>query len=379
MRRQTNPVFQVCCLLLFCVMAGTTVPAQRNYESRDELPMNGRADDREARFRWEGVIDGTTLIRINRRQVEYDYPSGLPVQRQRYGFTDPLPFARVEVRLNTVEGRGEIRLIEQPREDNNFTTVVRIEDRDRGTSNYAFELRWEKPRNKGGTWNGEGDTFIWTGRVDGEAIIRVRGTSTRIETISGGGVAEERYRFSTHRGLPDQPLQLSLVESSGRGEIVLLEQPERRNDFTAAVRIRDPQGGTGKYSFTLNWLPSRYQPRPRDRNWGGRGSDPNADSSDQPFGLGLKWTGRVDGRELLRIRLDQLDIEHQNGVPITGLNYRFSKSLPAAARNVSIRKIKGRGKVTLIEQPSRSNNFTATILIDDSDGGSSQYEIEVSW
>ncbi|HZS09724.1 MAG TPA: hypothetical protein VFD58_33165 [Blastocatellia bacterium] len=362
MRNRQLSVVQACGALLLFV-AGLVAPAQAQ-----------RTDDRDerlARFRWEGVVDGTTLIRVSRRRVDYEYSTGLPVQRQNYDFTDPLPSTRVEVRLNVIEGRGDIRLIQQPREDNNYVAIVRIDDRDRGTGNYSFELLWERPLNNDGRRDRDEERFEWRGRVDGESIIRVRSGSTRIENIRGNGVSDEQYHFSNRSGLPDQRVQVSLVETSGRGEIVLLEQPDRRNDFTASVRIRDYRGGTGRYSFTLTWQQPRYRPPDRER--------PGPGDSNQPFGVGLQWSGRVDGTDLLRIRGDQLSVDHQAGVPVTGADYRLLKPLPYSQRDVTVRKIRGRGRVTVIEQPSRANNFTATILIEDKDGGSGQYEIEVSW
>lgn len=351
--------------LLLCLLSVTAFAQRETYGDY-------RDDNRQARFRWEGVVDGTTFIRISRRQVDYEYRSGSPVQRQRYDFSDPLPFQRVDVRLNVIEGRGEVTLLEQPRSENNFTALVRIDDNDRGTGVYAFELLWERPRTGG--WNRGRDTeiFEWSGRVDGESVIRVRGGDVRIDHVSGNGVTDNTQRFS--KAMPLQPFQVSLVETSGRGEIRLIEQPSRQNDFTTSVRIRDPQGGTSRYSFTLAWQTPRQRPdydRPRN-DYPGRGDN-------QPFGVGLVWSGRVDGADLLRIRGSQIYIEHQAGVPIIGADYRFSKALPNAPRTVSVRKLKGRGRVTVIEQPNQYNNFTATIRIEDKDGGSSQYEIEVSW
>lgn len=366
MRLTMKILTRTVCALLLSVLSLSAAQA------RSEISAQDYGSDRQmSRFRWEGVVDGATVIRISRRQVDYEYRSGLPVQRQRYDFTDALPFTRTEVRLNVIEGRGDVRLIEQPRSENNYTAAVLIEDRDRGNSTYAFELLWERPRNSGGRRRDD-EAFEWRGRVDGESIIRVRGGSVRVENISGSGVSDDDYRFTV--AMPLQPFQVSLVETSGRGEIVLIEQPSRRNDYTVAIRIRDSQGGAGRYAFTLTWQPPRYQPPSApDRSRG------NPRYDDQPVGVGLVWSGRVDGTDLLRISASQLFIEHQNGVPIVGADYRFLKPLPFAPRTVSVRKLRGRGKVTVIEQPSSANNFTATIRIEDKDGGSAQYEIEVSW
>jgi hypothetical protein len=85
-----------------------------------------------SRFRWEGIVDGTTFIYIQGRQVRVETRSGLPVQRQRYNFTDPLPRASVQLGLEVFNGRGRVRLTEEPRSSNGFTAVVRIEDNSGG-------------------------------------------------------------------------------------------------------------------------------------------------------------------------------------------------------------------------------------------------------
>src|SRR5206468_2869577 len=65
--RQLSVIQGFCALLLFVAGLIAPVQAQRTAEDRDE---------RLARFSWEGVIDGTTLIRISRRRVDYEYSNG---------------------------------------------------------------------------------------------------------------------------------------------------------------------------------------------------------------------------------------------------------------------------------------------------------------
>jgi hypothetical protein len=362
MRREGVKVLRLRSLLFLPLLA---FPIQAQ-SFRPQFPQQ----ERIARFRWEGVVDGTSVIRIRRRQVSVEHLSGLPVQRQRYDFTDPLPSSRVEVELEVIEGRGRVRLVEQPRANNDYVAAVRIEDPDRGQGRYAFELRWQDR-----DWRGDDDwprprprdveSFAWRGRVDDESIIRVRGEQVWVENLSGYGVSGERYRFSSP--LPMRPLQVNLVDAEGRGEVVIIEQPGRDNDYTAAVRIRDRQSGASAYAFTLTWTRRGWQDRPRDPDDRGGAR------------RGLRWSGRVDGRDLLRLRGDQLWVEHQAGLPIAGADYRFLSPLPAERRTVTVSKLRGRGTVRVLEQPARHNDFTATILIEDRDGGSDQYEIEVVW
>jgi hypothetical protein len=341
-----------------------------------------RSDQGIASFRWEGEVDGTSFIRIRGREVRSQSQSGLPVQNQQFDFTDPLPNAPVQLVLAEVEGRGRVYLIQQPRPENNYTAVVRIDDSKGGKSPYSFVLRWYDVtrRDRDGSSDDRSEEVSWSGRVDGETIIRFVGNQVRYENLNGRGVSRDRYRFSSP--LPSRSVSVSLVGTEGRGELTLVEQPSRDNNHSAAVRIRDDKGGGGTYAFTLTWN------EPRNRDFGrGPGRDFDRDRGDrgQDFNPGfqgrggLRWTGRVDGRDVLYINGNSLRVEHQAGQPVREENYRFLQSLPSDRRNVVVRKLNGRGNVTVIQQPSRDNGYTAAILIDDRDGGSDRYEIEVGW
>jgi hypothetical protein len=235
-----------------------------------------------SRFAWSGEVDGTTYVRIQRNRAYAENVNGLPVQRQRYDFSDPLPRASVNLDLNVLNGRGRVRIVETPRQYNDYTAVVRIDDNDGGSDNYRFELRWptyndrtrdddyRDPVGRGGA--------VWSGAVDGEVIVRFRGNNAWVENLSGQGSWNERYRFNAPLQSGVQFVNLNNVR--GRGEIVVIEQPSRRNNFTACVLIRDRQSGASFYSFNLNWERSRYRGSDdndydddRDRNDRGRDRD----------------------------------------------------------------------------------------------------------
>jgi hypothetical protein len=362
----TRILFRVPISLLLLSLIGSSIFARSSGVQR---PGNGIAS-----FRWEGEVDGTCFIRIRGRQVQSRSESGLPVQNQQFDFTDPLPNAPVQVALAEVQGRGRVNLVQQPRPENNYTAVVRIDDSKGGQSLYSFVLRWYDVtrRDRAVTSEDRSEEVSWSGRVDGESIIRFRGDQVRYENLTGQGVSRERYRFSSP--LPARSVSVSLVGTEGRGEITLVEQPSRGNDHSAAVRIRDDKGGGGSYAFTLTWNEPRNRDFGRDR--GDRGQDFNPGF--QVRG-GLRWTGRVDGRDILYLNGNSLRVEHQAGQPVREENYRFLQSLPSDRRIVVVRKLNGRGNVTVIQQPSRENGYTAAILIDDRDGGSDRYDIEVGW
>ncbi|HMV52016.1 MAG TPA: hypothetical protein PLD20_15230 [Blastocatellia bacterium] len=339
-----------------------------NAQWGNQYPNNG-----VSRFRWEGVVDGTSTVRIRGRQVNVETYSGLPVQRQQYNFSDPLPRTALNVELVVLDGRDRIRLIDEPRAGNDYTAVVRIDDRSGGRDLYRFELRWNdrNQQDNGGGWNGgsqrNSDYVTWRGRVDGESIIRVYGNQVREETIYGGGVFNTRHQFSAP--LPNRQVNVNLLNTEGRGQIVIVEQPSRYNNYTATVRITDRQGGSSNYGFTLAWEKQNYRDVDHDR-W--------IEPRDR-FGRGVSWQGRVDGRDLIYIRGNQLWVDHRDGQAIRETDFRFFRPLPNRQTSVTVRKISGRGSVRLLEQPSPYNNYTAVIQIEDRDGGSDRYQLEIDW
>ena len=93
--------------------------------------------------------------------------------------------------------------------------------------------------------------LAWAGRVDGVTIIRIHRRDVSTQVVNGKGVQNERY-FVTgalRRGV----YHVRLVGVAGRGFVHLVRQPGPYNDFTAAVRISDPQPGNAPYHFTLLW------------------------------------------------------------------------------------------------------------------------------
>lgn len=93
-------------------------------------------------MRWRGTIDDIAQVRVQESNVDVSAVSGTPYTDGSYNFTSPLPYRRVTVRLNKISGRGDMRVIQQPSRDNDYTAVIEIRDTNRGPSTYEFELSW---------------------------------------------------------------------------------------------------------------------------------------------------------------------------------------------------------------------------------------------
>ena len=72
-------------------------------------------------------------------------------------------------------------------------------------------------------------------------------------------------------------------------------------------------------------------------------------------------------------------IDHLESNPIRNANYSLPQPLPRSNVQVQLNKIRGRGNVELVEQPSAYNDFTATVLIEDPDPGADEYDFELTW
>lgn len=93
--------------------------------------------------------------------------------------------------------------------------------------------------------------MTWRGRVDDEVEIFVRGDEVRVRTISGKPVGGERVSFSSP--LPRRDIRVEIRQIRGRGSVEIIQQPERFNNYTAVIRIRDKRGGEDEYEFELTW------------------------------------------------------------------------------------------------------------------------------
>ncbi|MES2459285.1 MAG: hypothetical protein V4671_01790 [Armatimonadota bacterium] len=91
---------------------------------------------------WSGDVDDTATISIQGRDIRITSNAG-GVRNARESLRGGIPRDDVRVRLDRHDGRGQIRIIQQPSNRNNYTTIVRIEDRSAGRDRYSFTLDWD--------------------------------------------------------------------------------------------------------------------------------------------------------------------------------------------------------------------------------------------
>jgi hypothetical protein len=311
-------------------------------------------------FVWQGQVDGIIILHLRDNRVDVQVQEGSPVERPQFQFHDRLPDTRQDARLVVQAGRGLVHIVDQPQLENHYTLSVTIEDRQPGSSFYSIALYWDASTARL-EHPGRIDKIAWSGRVDQEAIISCRARSCVSESANGAPVADPHFKFS--RPLPDREVEVNLEQPEGRGEIRLVEQPSERNRYTARVSIHDPQSGSGEYSFVLAW--------PRSG-----GKEPEL----HPMVRGLVWSGTVEGRVRVTVQGGAVLSDVVAGQRVKDERAEVLEPLPARSDlNPVAKKLRGRGEVQIVEQPSDKNNYRLVFEIRNPEGGADNYEIEVDW
>lgn len=105
----------------------------------------------------------------------------------------------------------------------------------------------------------------------------------------------------------------------------------------------------------------------------GRNNNRNNDRSQ------LRWSGNVDDTAIVILQGRDVRTRTTSGQSVTNVSEQVSGQLPDRRVNVELRQVSGRGQVTVIQQPSPRNNYTAHVRVRDSQGGSARYSFVLDW
>jgi hypothetical protein len=107
---------------------------------------DGRRNDdgrTTGRLRWQGTVDDNVQLVIRDDHVEMRTLGGSEYNDANFNFTSPLPRRRgVNITVNKLNGRGDVRVLQQPSRDNDYTAVVEIRDTKGGAKQYEIEVVW---------------------------------------------------------------------------------------------------------------------------------------------------------------------------------------------------------------------------------------------
>ncbi len=287
-------------------------------------------------------------------------------------------------------------------------------DRGNGRSNDRDDDRRDDRSDKRGRESGR-NLFSWSGVVDREVTLVMRGRDLQVRG-ERGVFASRADRPRTTGALPRTDGDVRVRVLDGRGQVVVLQQPSARNNYTTIVRVRDPQGGDDRYRISASWEPDargaqgrgddrgRDNRGDRDDDWGwgrdndddrsrsgttdrggiwgvlnggaGRDNDRNPDSR---YNQGVRFTGVIDDVVDLRIQGRRVEVVERSGGRTRDVRSTFDGVLPSQPVTVQIARADGRGNVRVVQQPSRQNGYTAIVRVEDRSGGAARYDLNVRW
>ncbi len=207
--------------------------------------------------------------------------------------------------------------------------------------------------NRRGTATG---TLTWNGRVDNRVQIVLQGDDVQTKQLAG---RLSNVYHNLQGVLPRRNATVSVIKLDGRGDVRIMQQPNRNNNYTAIIEIYDDKRSDDNYNLQIRWQASNVQ---------------------ESYSPGrLTWRGKVDATVDIIISGDYAEAVDRTGSGLTVLRSDLSGYLAARNGTVRVNKKDGRGTVNVIEQPSIQNDYTAVIRIFDPRGGDDEYEIEVVW
>ena len=235
---------------------------------------------------------------------------------------------------------------------------------------------------------GDGRTlFTWTGRVDREVLLVVRGR----EVVSRGFDAALPSRTRVNAALPRTNSLVRVELFDGRGDVDVLEQPSARNGYQAVLRVRDPRAGADSYRFTAYLDDDRdgigfrgeNRGRERDRRADGDWADDprrGRNSDGQRSTAALQWSGRVDDVVEIHLSGRRVDAITRSGTRVSDVAATVrGRGLPNRNVRLYIDQHAGRGDIVVVQQPSAWNGYTAVIRIYDARSGAAFYDFTAYW
>ncbi len=92
----------------------------------------------------------------------------------------------------------------------------------------------------------------WRGTVDDRVQLVIRGRNLRVRTVSGQRYGNGSTSFSSP--LPSRrDFNVNVKKRDGRGNVYVVQQPNRRNNYTAIVQIEDLKGKSDNYRVEITW------------------------------------------------------------------------------------------------------------------------------
>jgi hypothetical protein len=219
-------------------------------------------------FTWRGVVDDDLRIAMRAGNIQSQIVAGdANSTGGRVNRANVLPRRDGMVRVELLEGRGTVHVLQQPSSSNGYTALFQVKDAQGGAGAYRFAAYFEPTVTVGrrggrrvfesggevlgGLSRGE-PVMRWSGNVDGEVRIVLRRNEAGYTVLSGNALRSVRAQIAPG-GLPRAESRLALSGRQGRGSIFIDQNPSAQNGYTAIIRIFDGDPGYGFYDFDIIW------------------------------------------------------------------------------------------------------------------------------
>jgi hypothetical protein len=271
------------------------------------------------------------------------------------------------------------------------------------------------------------ELFQWSGRVDRQVQLVMRGNSVRTNLMSQSETRQSQSRVVS--ALPRQDGQVSIRVISGRGDVQVVQQPSQQNGYTTIVRIDDPSAGAANYRVAAYWQGyangdvyrgrrgdtdmsrnddrnnnrangnngnngvrnhgvgrgrgrgnAKHEDRDRDYDNGRRDNGGYNDRGAYGTSQALRWSGNVDGELELRIQNGRVSYRTISGANPTSVRANVGNTAATrSATSLAVAVNQGRGTVSVVQQPAQWNGYTTVVRIRDPQGGYGFYDFSLSW
>jgi len=133
-------------ILTIAIFAAVMQPAHANPVSRRATITGGGG---HGRCTIEVTVDHAAEVEISGDRGLLTTTAGQPADWRRFQCNTPLPSNPADFRFTRIQGRGTVRLVQDPHRSGG-RAVVQIEDPQAGRGGYTFDLQWRGGSGAGG-------------------------------------------------------------------------------------------------------------------------------------------------------------------------------------------------------------------------------------
>ncbi|MBI1761269.1 MAG: RICIN domain-containing protein [Acidobacteria bacterium] len=329
----------------------------------NETGVRGRAMIRARNRDWESLWFDSALERRGGRVTRLDWGYGNRRGDARPGdprTNDPRPDDRYQ-------GSSSIGVLRNGRYEIQLVATNRLLDI--GNGNQVVQREASRARSQ-----------QWDLEIAGGNYYSIRSAETgEVMTFEGRGESGDNVILTRERR--NDEAQLWEIRPGPDNGYYFIARNGKSMDSPSSARNDGGRmqlynrNGEANQRFRLRLVDDRT--RLDDRN---RGRDRYDDRGRENSGASsLRWSGRVDGEIEIEVRGNVVRERHISGQAPYDVRTSSGWSLPRRDVTVRVNRLRGRGRVEVVEQPTSRNGYVAVIRISDADRGADDYELEISW